>query len=59
VPFPRNPEQAAVSAAPRGVRVSIVRLPPFVHSDGERYGFGTSLIAIVRERRLGLHRRRS
>lgn len=40
-------ENAVIALAEQGVRSSVVRLPPTVHSRG-RYGFITSLIAIAR-----------
>ena len=40
-------ENAVIALAGQGVRTSVVRLPPTVHSLG-RYGFGSSLIAIAR-----------
>ncbi len=42
-------EEAAASVAARGVRVSIVRLPPSVH-DRERLGLVSRLIALAREK---------
>lgn len=42
-------EQAADVVAARGVRVSVVRLPPSVHGVGER-GFIRMLIAVAREK---------
>lgn len=53
-PYPRFSEQAAIALKDRGVRVSVVRMPPSVHGEGDP-NFAAMAIGIARAKGLSAY----
>jgi nucleoside-diphosphate-sugar epimerase len=52
--FPRKSEEAALALAAKGIRVSVLRLSPSVHGNGD-HGFVPQLIKIAREKAISAY----